>query len=93
MSTIKRLRKALFVLAVGGALMLSFGCTKHPNETQIRAMEETRSAALAAEQKVEDQRQQCNRLESELAQKQKELQQVKDDKAAVQQRLQTWQGN
>lgn len=93
MSTMKTLRKALLVFAAGGVLMLSFACTKHPNEAQIRAMEEARAAALAAEQKVEEQRQQCNRMESELAQKQKELQQVKNDKAAVQQRLQTWQGN
>lgn len=92
MSTIKRLKKAIFVLAVGAALMLSFSCTKHPNEEQIRAMEETRSAALSAEQKVEDQRQQCNKLESDLAKKQQEVQKAKDEKAAVQQRLQTWQG-
>jgi chromosome segregation ATPase len=88
----QRVKKVILVLAVGGALMFSFSCTKHPNEEQIRVMEETRSAALSAEQKLEDTKKQCSDLEKELAQKQQRAQKAKDQKAAVQQRAQGWQG-
>jgi Skp family chaperone for outer membrane proteins len=93
MITIKRMKKMILVLVVGVALMLSIGCTKHPNEEQIRGMEETRSAALSAEQKLEEMKKQCDDLEKELAQKQQEAQKAKDQKAAVEQRLQSWSGN
>ena len=93
MSTFEKVRKVILVLVVGGALTLSFSCTKHPNDEQIRVMEETRSAALSAEQKLEETKQQCNDLEKELAQKQQRAQKAKDQKAAVEQRVQGWQGN
>ena len=93
MITIKRVKKMVLVLIVGVALMISFGCTKHPNEEQIRVMEETRTAALSAEQKLEEMKKQCDDLEKELAQKQQEAQKAKDQKAAVEQRLQSWQEN
>lgn len=92
MSTLQRVKKVILVLAVGGSLMFSFSCTKHPNEEQIRVMEETRSAALSAEQKLEDMKRQCSDLEKELAQKQQRAQKAKDQKTAVGQRVQDWQG-
>ena len=93
MVTIKKMKKMIPVFVVAGALILSFGCTKHPNEEQIRVMEETRTAALSAEQKLEDMKKQCDDLEKELAQKQEQAQKAKDQKAAVEQRLQGWSGN
>jgi hypothetical protein len=93
MSTFEKVRKVVLVLVVGGALTLSFSCHGHPNDEQIRVMEETRSAALSAEQKLEETKKQCQDLENELAQKQQRAQKAKDQKAAVEQRVQGWQGN
>ena len=92
MSTMQRVKKVVLVMVVGGALMFSFSCTKHPNDEQIRVMEETRSAALSAEQKLEDMKRQCSDLEKELAQKQQKAQKAKDQRAAVEQRVQGWKG-
>jgi len=81
------------VLAVSAAaLIFASGCTSHPNEDQIRAMEEARSAALSAEQKVADCNSEKSALDSKLSNTQAELQRVKDEKAAMMERLSSWQG-
>ncbi|GEM_PF-841655 len=87
---VKLLRRWLVSGAVIGSLFFAFGCTSHPNDNQIRQMEETRSAALSAEQRLDDLTKQRQQLESELAQKQKELQQCETNKADVQKRLDNW---
>lgn len=46
-------------------LLLSFmvtGCSKHPNEEQLQLLEETKAAALAAEQQLAD----CDAGKAEL---------------------------
>lgn len=86
----KSVNKLLVALAISGFIMLSFGCTKHPNEDQIRVMEETRSAALAAEQKIQDLENQKKQLESQLAGENKKVDGVKKDKADTEARVANW---
>lgn len=75
-------------LLLGFAASLSaVGCTKHPNEEQLRVLEETKQAALSAEQTVEQKRREKADLERQLEQKKRELQQAKDEKEAVKRRL------
>lgn len=83
----------LMVASFAGSLLLATGCTRHPNEEQIKKMEETRAAALSAEQKVESTRQERQRLEGQLSAKKAELEKVKKEKAEVEKRVQNWQGN
>ena len=77
-----------WVLTSGFAASLALaGCTRHPNEEQLQTLEETKQAALAAEQQA----QQCDSekasLASQLDQKKRELKDAQDEKAAVQSRL------
>lgn len=93
MLNFKKLGKLFVIIFVGASLSLAMSCTKHPNEQQIRKMEETRAAALSAEQKLEELKQQRRGLEDQLSAKKKELQTVKDDKAATQDRVANWNQN
>jgi len=63
------------------------GCTRHPNDQQLQALEEQKSAALSAENTLEDKRKEKSKLQNELTQKQKELQATKAELDAVKQRL------
>jgi septal ring factor EnvC (AmiA/AmiB activator) len=83
----------IFALAIGGFLTVSFSCTPHPNDAQIKAMEETRQAALDAERKVEELKQNRQQLEGQLSQSNSKVDGVKKDKAATEQRVQNWEGN
>jgi chromosome segregation ATPase len=76
-------------LVAGFALSLSIatGCTKHPSEGQLRALEETKQAALSAEQTLEQKKREKSDLERQLEQKKRELQKAKDEKEAVKRRL------
>lgn len=76
-------------LAAGFALSLgvSTGCTKHPNEEQLQALEETKQAALSAEQTLEQKKREKSDLERQLEQKKRELQKAKDEQEAVKRRL------
>ncbi|RMH89399.1 MAG: hypothetical protein D6681_14555 [Calditrichaeota bacterium] len=89
----KTVQQLALAVAISGAIVLSSGCTRHPNEKQIREMEETRQAALSAEQKLEELRSQRKQLEDEVARKKQEKQRLDQEKAAVEQRLQNWEGN
>lgn len=82
-SSISLILIALFVLSTFSFM----GCTKHPNEKQLAALEEQKNAALAAEQTLEERRREKSRLESELNQKRQELQAAKDELELVKQRL------
>ena len=91
MLLLKGVRKALVVLAIGSFLLLAFSsCTKRPNEEQRMKMEETRSAALSAEQKLEEVRQQRSEAESKVASKKSQLDKVKSDKADTENRVSNW---
>ena len=59
----------------------------HPDEDQIKALEETKSAALSAEQTLAQKRQERSDLEAKLEAKKSELEKVKKERELVLQRL------
>ena len=63
------------------------GCTSHPDEEQIQMLEETKSAALAAEQTLADKKQEASSLAQKCESKKAELEKVKKEKALVMQKL------
>ena len=83
----KQLKNAILTAAIGGSLMLAVGCTKHPNEDQIRVMEETRQAALSAEQKLKDLQDKQREVQNKLSQAENELQDCNAKSAATAERL------
>lgn len=90
MKIVSKFKAVVLVAIVAAFFVISTGCSRHPNEEQIRAMEEARSAALAAEQKLADKRQECDQLESQLADKKKELDAVKQEREDIKKRLENW---
>ncbi len=92
MFNMKKLTNGILIAVISGSFVLSVGCTKHPNEEQIRVMEETRQAALSAEQKLEETRQKRKQKEDELAAQNKKVDKVKQQKADTEARVNNWQG-
>lgn len=79
----------MWVLTVCCAVSLSVvGCAKKPSAEQLAALEEARRAASAAEKAAQDCQNDNASLESQLSQKKRELQEAKDELAAVKSRLQ-----
>ncbi|KAA3661615.1 MAG: hypothetical protein DWQ10_04155 [Calditrichaeota bacterium] len=77
-----------WVLAVGFTVsMVLAGCGGGPNAEQLQLLEETKQAALSAEQKL----QQCESAKAsasdQLEQKKRDLQKAQDEMAAVKSRL------
>jgi hypothetical protein len=86
----RKLSKTIIVIVsvVGLILSLSLGgCTKHPNEKQLQALEEQRKAALAGEEQLAKCQQQKADLERELAEKKQKLEDAKSEKQVVTNRL------
>jgi uncharacterized lipoprotein NlpE involved in copper resistance len=63
------------------------GCTSHPDEEQIKALEEAKAAALSAEQTLASKKTEASTLESQCEAKKAELEKVKKEKELVLQRL------
>ena len=78
--------KALFVFIAVSAFLVA-GCTKYANEEQMQTLEETKNAALAAEEKVEDLEAKKSDLQEKLSEKQDELEKVKQEKKKVTSKL------
>ncbi len=74
-------------VVVFSASISMIGCTKHPNEKQLQALEETKQAALSAEAQLEQKRQEKASLEAQLAEKKKQLEKAQAEKAAIAQKL------
>lgn len=86
----RKLSRMIIVLFSVACLILSLilsGCTKHPNEKQLQALEEQRKAALAAEEQLSKCQQQKADLERELAEKKQKLEDAKSEKETVTNRL------
>jgi septal ring factor EnvC (AmiA/AmiB activator) len=62
-------------------------CASHPDEDQIKALEETKAAALSAEQTLAQKRQERSDLEAKLQTKKAELEKVQKERELVLQRL------
>jgi len=63
------------------------GCTKHPNEQQLNALEETKRAALASEEELAKKQQEKADLQKELAEKKQKLAKAQSEKEAVKAKL------
>ena len=76
-------------ILIMSALVLTFliACTSHPNEEQIQALEETKTAALAAEKTLAEKKQARKDLEAKLEAKKAELAKVKAEKTKVLQKV------
>jgi len=86
----RKLSRTIIVIVSVACLILSLsigGCTKHPNEQQLQALEEQRKAALAAEEQLSKTQQEKADLERELAEKKQKLEDAKNEKEAVKNRL------
>ncbi len=90
MLKIKKLVGVGLVAVFSFSLLTATGCSRHPNEEQIRAMEEARSACLASEQKLNEVQKQRADLESKLQAKKAELDKAQKEKAHVEQGLANW---
>ena len=62
-------------------------CSSSPDEEQIKMLEETKSAALAAEQTLANKKQEASDLEAKCEAKKAELEKVMKEKELVLQKL------
>jgi hypothetical protein len=82
--------RSLVVVAAMGALFLAFvltGCSKHPSEEQLTALEESKQAAMAAEEQLVAKKAEKEDLEKQLADKKQQVDDCKAEKEAVSERL------
>jgi septal ring factor EnvC (AmiA/AmiB activator) len=85
MKFLSRSLKIMLSVALFAGFLAS--CASHPDEDQIKALEETKAAALSAEQTLAQKKQASSDLEAKLAAKKQELEKVKREKELVLQRL------
>lgn len=85
MKFLSRMLKIMLSVALFAGFLAS--CASHPDEDQIKALEETKAAALSAEQTLAQKKQERSDLEAKLAAKKDELEKVKREKELVLQRL------
>jgi PBP1b-binding outer membrane lipoprotein LpoB len=74
-------------------LLLAFlivGCSRHPNEQELKALEEQKQAAAAAEVKATDCGNEKAAMEKQLAEKTKKAEEMKQEKVEVEKRLAEW---
>ncbi len=86
------MRKTLRTLVIVSAVMLLAmmvltGCTKYANEQQLQALEETKAAAISAEQALADCKSETTNLEGQLAETKQALEDMKAEQVAVSGRL------
>ena len=75
------MRKITSMLVIVGMLVLmATNCTRHPNEEQLQVLTETKSAAEAAKQKIEDFKLEKAEYEKQLAVKKAELDKANAEK-------------
>jgi hypothetical protein len=77
--------KLIFMAFMVVGLLAS--CSSSPDEEQIKMLEETKSAALAAEQTLANKKQEASDLEAKCQAKKAELEKVKKEKELVMQKL------
>jgi septal ring factor EnvC (AmiA/AmiB activator) len=86
----KNLRKLLslsLVLAFSAGALSLTSCTPHPNEEEIKVLEETRTAALSAEKETASKNDERVKLEAEVNALNQELEKLKTDKEKVLKRI------
>lgn len=86
----RKMSRAIIAILSVAVLILSLsigGCTKHPNEEQLQALEEQRKAALAAEEQLANCQQEKADLGRELTEKKQKLEDAKSEQETVKNRL------
>ncbi len=86
----RKVSRMIVILFSVTCLILSLalsGCTRHPNEKQLQALEDQKKAALAAEEQLAKCEQQKGDVERELAEKKQKLEDAKSEKAAIKNKL------
>jgi septal ring factor EnvC (AmiA/AmiB activator) len=81
----RRFRSFVLLLSVSvftAGVMLT-GCSRHPNEKQMKALEESTAAVAASEDKVAQLEKENAELKAKLAEKQQELKNVQAEKAKI----------
>lgn len=82
--------KNVIKIVVASSMIASVGltgCTKRPNEEELAKLEEARSAAESAERKLAELKKERMDLESQLAEKQSELQLHEEEKQDLQEKM------
>jgi peptidoglycan hydrolase CwlO-like protein len=86
----KKLICLVCIIAFSFSLITATGCSRHPNEEQIQAMEEARSACLAAEQKLNEVQNERANVERQLDAKKADLDKAQKELENVKQALTNW---
>jgi hypothetical protein len=76
-----------FLTTLASTLMMITGCSRGPNEEQLQMLEETKTAALAAEEANADCQKDLADAESQLAEQKQKLAEMQKEKEAVGKRL------
>ena len=79
-----KLKLVVALVMIAGLLA---ACSSHPDEEQVKMLEETKAAALAAEQTLADKKQEASDLEAKCQAKKQELAKVQKEKETVLQKL------
>jgi len=83
MKNIKRFISLLILILFLVGMFSTTGCTKYASEEQLKALEDAKNAALAAEKRVEELKVEKAQLEKDIAVKKQELQKLTRDRDAV----------
>ncbi|NOZ60471.1 MAG: hypothetical protein GXO74_02210 [Calditrichaeota bacterium] len=86
----RKTMRTLLVVTFIFALMLSVfltGCTRHPNEKQCAAYEEQVKATDAAEQALQNKKEDKTQVEQQLNDAKQKLEAVKSEKSTIQSKL------
>jgi peptidoglycan hydrolase CwlO-like protein len=82
-----RLIKIFVIAAMIAVCGTSTGCTKKPSKDELSKLDEAKSAAEGAEKKLFELKQERQRLESELQQKQDELKKSEEERDDIKKKL------
>ncbi len=82
------IRLAVFVVLLVALVIVE--CSKHPNEKQLKALEDAKAAALSAETKAADCSSEKAKLQAQLAEAKQKLETMKQEKVDVAKRLAAW---
>ena len=87
MKNLRKSMSSLLILAFSAGALSLTSCTTHPNEEEIKALEETKAATMAAEKELADKKAEREKVEAKVAALNAELAKVKSDKDKVLKRV------
>jgi len=87
------MKKTIFTIFAVCLLLVAFiivGCARHPNENELKALEEQKQAVAAAETKASDCTAEKAAMEKQLTEAKQKADGMKQEKVAVEKRLAEW---